>query len=134
MSKFLGEKTKLIAGIAPVAFAAGNSNGIVIDRMGFYDAIVHLKVGAAAGAPTAQGVSLKIQTGDAPDGSDMSDVTGATIAALTANNAEARLNLDLNGFKRYFRVVPTVAFTGGSSPTIPVAVTLALGNANSLPV
>lgn len=134
MSKKLGESTKTIAGLNPVALAAGSVNGLVIDRLGFEDAKVHLKVGAATGTPTTQGVSLKMQTGDASDGSDMVDVTGDTIAALTADNAEGRLNVDLSGYKRYLRAVATVTFTGGTSPAIPVAVTVALGNAKQIPV
>jgi hypothetical protein len=134
MSLKLGENAKLIAGIAPALQAAGDANGTVIDRFGFLDAIVHLKVGAASGTPTAQGVSLKIQTGDASDGSDMADVTDATIAALAADNAEAELNLDLSGYKQYIRPVVTTAFTGGTTPKIPVAVTVAIGNAVEIPV
>ena len=64
MSKKLGETSKVTAGIAPGTFAAGDLTPIVIDRYAFEDAIVHLKVGAAAGTPTAQSVALKMQTGD----------------------------------------------------------------------
>lgn len=92
-----------------------------------------MKVGAATGSPTAQGVALKVQTGDQLDGSDFTDVDGDTIAALTANSAEAEMNLDLNPYKRYFRVVTTTTFTGGTSPAIPVAVSVVLGNPRSIP-
>jgi len=134
MAKKLGESTKVLAGLNPVALAAGSVNGLVIDRLGFEDAKVHLKVGAATGSPTAQGVSLKMQAGDASDGSDMADVSGDTIAALTTDNAEGNLNVDLSGYKRYLRVVATVTFTGGTTPAIPVAVTVALGNAREIPI
>lgn len=134
MSKKLGERAKVVAGIAPLTQAAGSVNGDVIDRLGFLDAIVHLKAGAATGTPTTQGVALKVQTGDAADGSDMADVSGAAIAALTADNAEAELNIDLNGYKRYLRVVVTTSFTAGTTPKIPSAVAVVLGNSSTVPV
>lgn len=133
MSKKLGESIKIAAGINPASLSAGSSNGLTIDRLGYLDAKVHLKAGAATGTPSAQGVSLKMQTGDASDGSDMADVAGDTIAALTANNAEANLNIDLSGYKRYLRVVATVTFTGGTTPAIPAAATVALGGARNIP-
>ena len=134
MSYKLGENVKLAATITPDAVAAGSKNGTIIDRYGYFDGVVHLTAGAATGSPTAQGVALKMQTGQAADGSDMADVPGDTIAALTANNAEAELNIDLNSYGRYMRVVTTTTFTGGTSPTIPVAVTVALGNSINIPV
>lgn len=134
MSKTLGESVKVTAGLAPAALAAGALTPLIIDRFGFEDAVVHLKVGVATGSPATQGVSLKVQTGDDPAGGDMADVSGDVIAALTVDNAEAELDLDLTGYKRYLQVSGTVAFTGGSSPKIPVAVTVALGGSRAIPV
>lgn len=134
MSKKLGETTKVTAGIAPAALTAAVANGIVIDRFGFWDAVVHLKLGTASGTPTGISVPLKVQTGSKEDGSDMADVSGDTIAALTVAGAEAKLNLDLSAYKQYLRIVVTPAFTGGTTPAIPIAVTVALGNAVSTPV
>lgn len=134
MSKKLAENIKLKNILTPNTQTAGTVTGSVIDRAGFYDAVILLSVGAATGAPTAQGVSLKVQTGDASDGSDLADVSGATITALTTDNAEAELNIDLNGFKRYFAVVVTTTFTGGTSPKIPVSIAAALGNPVITPV
>ena len=133
MSKKFGETSKLTAAIAPGVFAAGDLTPIVIDRLGFEDAIVHVKVGAASGTPTAQSVALKLQTGDAAAGSDMADVPGDAVPALTADNLEAELNLDLAGYKRYLQVIPTVAFTAGTTPKIPLAVTVALGAPRVIP-
>lgn len=134
MSLSLYEKAKLTSGIAPAAQAAGDANGTVIDRLGFWDAIIHLNVGAATGTPTAQGVALKLQHGTKSDGTDMVDVIGATIAALDADNKEAVLGVNLNPLKQYIRAVVTTTFTAGTTPKIPVAVTVALGGANVQPV
>lgn len=134
MKKLLIEQAKLIPGLNPAAQPAGTVTGPVIDRQGFLSAIVNLTVGAAAGAPTAQGVSLKLQHGDAANGTDMVDVTGAATPSLTADNTNASFNVDMTGLKRYIRVVATVTFTDGTTPTIPVAATLALGDADKHPV
>jgi hypothetical protein len=135
MSYKLGETAKLTSAIVPGLFSAGDLTPIIIDRMGFYDAIVLLKVGAATGTPTAQGVSLKVYTGDVADGTDATtEVSGDGIAALTTDNAEAEKNLDLNSYHRYIKIVPTVAFTAGTTPKIPVAVTVALGRPVNVPV
>ena len=129
----LGEGVKLVRGAIPAAQVAGAVNGIIIDRFGFQDAVVHLGLGATSSTPSAQGVALKIQTGDVLAGTDMADVTGATIAALAADSLQAELDIDLSGYKRYIRAVVTTTFTGGTTPAIPVAVTVALGGATIIP-
>lgn len=135
MSKKLGESVKIAAGIVPAVYAEGATLApIVIDRLGYEDAVVLLNVGEASGEPTAQSVALKMQTGDVADGSDMADVSGDSIAALTADKAEAELNIDLAGYKRYVQAVPILDFTGGTTPAIPIAVTVALGNPRTIPV
>lgn len=134
MSKRLGENIKMLAGLAPADQAEGSVNGSIIDRFGLFDAVVLLSVGAASGTPTEQSVALKVQHGDKADGSDMADVDGAAISALTEDNSEAELDLDLNPFKRYMRVVAIVDFTGGTNPKIPVSVAIALGNSISTPI
>ena len=117
----LGESAKLVIGVAPAVRVAGNVNGVIVDRIGFLDAVVHLGLGVVAGAPSVQGVALKLQTGAVVDGSDMADVTGATITALTADSLQSELDVDLSGYKRYVRAVVTTTFTGGTAPSIPVA-------------
>lgn len=135
MKKKLIEQAKTVVGLYPDdQVAAAAVNGVVIDRLGFNEAIVNLMVGAASGSPSAQGVSLKMQTGDQADGSDMADVSGATIAALDGNNETASLNFDLAECKRYIRAVVAVTFTGGTTPSIPVAVAVTLGGAETEPV
>jgi hypothetical protein len=130
----LGEGVKLVIGVAPAPRVAGSVNGVVIDRFGFLDAVVHLGLGVASGTPTVQGVALKLQTGAAADGSDMADVTGSTIPVLTVDSLQAELDINLSGYKRYIRPVITTTFTGGTTPAIPSAVTVALGNGASIPV
>lgn len=134
MRKRLKEQIKTVAALRPVSQAAGTVNGLVIDRKDFEDAMLAVSAGAASGSPSALTVNVKIQTGDAADGSGMADVAGVAITEITAVNTERNLAVDLLPLKRYVRAVATVGFTGGSSPEILLAAMLTLGNAKVEPV
>lgn len=132
MSKRLGEKTKLVAGIRAALQGAGTVDGLAVDRLGFEDAVLLVSTGAVAGAPTAQTVDAKIQ--DSADGTTWADVAGLTIAQITAADTEQELDIDLTPLKRYIRVVATITFTGGTTPTIGLFAGFALGGAKEEPV
>lgn len=107
--------------------------GAAIDRTGFYSCVLHGACGAASGSPSAQSVIHKLQ--DSADGSTgWNDFAPAVAPALTADNAEVELDVDLAGAKRFIRGVAVVALTGGSTPAIPVAQTLVLGGSDTLDV
>jgi len=129
----IGSYIKALAGFSPQAAAAGTINGAAIDRAGFQSAVLHGRTGAVTGTPTAQTYDLKLQ--ESADGSTgWTDIAGAAIAQIAAANTEAEVNVNLAGAKRYIRVVGTVTFTGGTTPTLQVASTLVLGGASKLPV
>jgi hypothetical protein len=135
----IGALIKSIKGINPANAAAGTTNGAAIDRAGvqgknfFQSCVLKGACGAATGAPTTQSVNQKLQ--DSADGSTgWADIAGAAIAALVADNTEAQVDVDLSGAKRFIRVVSLVAFTGGTSPAIPVSAEVILGPAMELPV
>lgn len=134
MPKKLGEAIKQVCALRPQALAAGSVNGPVIDRLGFEDAVLVVSSGAISGAPSAQALDGKIQHGSAADGSDMADVSGLTIAQITAANTDKQLDIDLLPLKRYIRFVATAGFTGGTTPTILASATIALGAAKEGPV
>jgi hypothetical protein len=128
----VGGFIKALAAFKAAASAAATITGPAIDRTGYGSCVLHHQCGDATGGPTTQTVSCKLQ--DSADGSTgWADVAGAAPAALTANNAAAEVDVDLSGARRYVRVVETVAFTGGTSPAIPVAGTIVLGGASALP-
>lgn len=116
------------------ALSAGAANGVVIDRLNFLSGVIGLAVGAATGTPTSYTVNVKLQTGDQANGSDMADfipcqqATVIQSADLTANNTFNWTDADIIGAKRYIRAVVTVAFVGGTTPTIPVNTFIALGD------
>jgi hypothetical protein len=131
--KNVGAFIKVVKGIDPVNAGAGAINGPAIDRQEFNSAVLKVSCGAAAGGPSAQTVDGKLQ--DSADGTTgWGDLAGAAVAQLTADNAEGQVNVDLSGAKRYIRTVATVAFTGGTTPAIPVAAEVVLGGATELPV
>ncbi len=128
----IGSYIKLVAGVSPRAAVAGAVNGDTIDRQGFDSCVIHARSGAVTGAPTAQTYDLKLQ--ESSDGSTgWTDVVGAAITQITAVDASQEKGVNLLGCKRYIRVVATVGFTGGTSPTLQIASAVALGGATELP-
>ena len=82
--------------------------------------------------PTAQTVDAKLQESD--DGATgWTDIAGAAIATLTADETAGGVDVNLSGAKAFVRVVATVGFTAGTTPAIPVAASLILGGADELP-
>jgi hypothetical protein len=139
MRKKLIEQAKLFTGTTPTAaVAAGDVNGIIIDRFGYLSAITNVGVGAASGTPTAQSITYKLQHGDASNGSDMADVASTNVlkasVALTADSSSSNASYDLTGLKRYIRLVTTVAFTDGSTPKQLLHGSVVLGDSVVEPV
>ncbi len=121
--------------LVPAAVAAGTAQGAAIDRFALNNplsAVLRLSTGAATGAPSARTVDAKLQ--HSADGSTgWADLPGAAAPQVTADNGATQVAVNLLGARRFLRVERAVAFTGGTSPTVPVAVTLAFGGAERLP-
>jgi len=91
--------------IDPKDAAAVAQNGVTVDMQGYDGVAFVLSVGAVATS-----VDMKAQQGDASDGSDAADITGATITQLagTDDNKVAVLDVKPGTYtKRYVRVVVT---------------------------
>lgn len=130
MSRFrrTGEYIKSVAGLRPqAALEASAINGVAIDRTGFQSCELLAFTGAETGAPTARTLATKLQ--DSADGSTgWVDIAGAAAPDVTAVNSEQRAAIDLTVTEKSFiRVVHTVSFTAGTSPTIFVGSTVVLG-------
>ncbi len=142
--KKLGHLYKVTKGNPPAAASAGTRNGASIDRspaggVTYHSATLYAASGAETGAPSARTLDAKIQ--DSADGSTgwadyipPGQATVAAIAQITAANSEAEVDVDLSGAKRYVRVVETLGFTGGTSPTLGVQESVVLGGADRTPV
>lgn len=133
----IGSQILAVTGLPALANGAGNRNGSSIDRVQSgkmaNSLLISANVGATTGSPSAQSYDVKLQ--DSADGSSgWNDVTGAAATQKTSASA-ATVNLEVNlaGVKRYVRVVETVAFTAGTSPATPAAVTVVLGGFDRLP-
>lgn len=143
LMKKLGFLFKCVIGTVPAAVSAGTRNGSAIDRtvaggVHYGTCTLFAASGAATGAPTTQTLDAKIQ--DSADGSTgWADYKpdGTTVAAatqITAVNSSSELDVDLQGAKRYIRVVEVVAFTGGTTPTLGAQTVIVLGGADRTPV
>jgi hypothetical protein len=129
----LYDSVKALVSLRPQAAAAGTINGTGADTSGYNSAMLVLEAGAVAGSPTAQTLDVKVQESD--DNSTFTDVTGWSLAQITAANQSRVLRLDgLDARKRYVRAVAVVGFTGGTSPTWQIAAEILLGRAYQEPV
>ena len=127
--------------VPPQVASAGAINGASVDTQGIIggpalSAAVDVTTGATGGGPTTQSATVKVQ--DSADNSTFADYIPPGLAAtptavVTAANARGTLAVDLSGARRYIRVVCTVAFTGGASPTLAVSSGFTLGGLKELP-
>lgn len=121
------------ASVRPQSASAGTVNGVSVDRKNFMSCLLCAFSGAASGSPSAQTVDLKLQ--ESADGSTgWTDIAGASVTQITADDGEAKTEVDLSGAERYIRAVAEVAFTGGTSPAVPVAGVITLGGPVIAPV
>ena len=127
--KYIGAEIKTGLAVEPQDSAAGTVTGVAIDRRGYESGVFTVITGQASGSPTTQSVILKLQE-CATSGGSYADVSGATLAAITANSTGGELNVNLKTLKRYVKAILTVAFTGGSTPKIEVGATYSLGEAD----
>ena len=133
-----GPELKNQVGTPPAASSAGAVNGTGIDRLGANFAILEAVTGAATGTPSTQTLDVKLQHSDAVGSGFVDFAPGGValagaVAQITAINARKRKQIDLRGAKRYIRVVSTVAFTGGTTPTLANYAGVQLGGFDILP-
>ena len=112
--------------------SAGSSVTTWLPKTTFLSAIIALAVGAASGTPTAQSVKVKVRTADDDSGTnaeDLKDINDDVIEIeLTADSTSVTADVDLTGAKAYIGGAVTVAFTGGTTPAIPINVFAAFGD------
>jgi hypothetical protein len=130
----IGDYVIALQAIPPQSSVAATINGNTIDRLPRnypLSCVIHEAIGAISGAPSATGVSTKIQ--QSPDGSTWSDYASTGSGpALTAANTDTGVPVDLSSAMRFVRVVMTVAFTGGTTPAALVAADLIIGGETRL--
>jgi len=127
---------KALAAVRPVALAAGSATSIVIDTLGYNSAMFVVENGAATGTPDSYTVAGKVQESDNSNGSSASDISGAAITTITADNKSAQIRVEGLGQgsrKRYLVLVITAAFVNGTSPKALVSGIALLGRAYRKP-
>lgn len=118
----------------------GAVNGTGIDRMpkgdtGFLSAKLIVNNGATSGTPTSFTNTCKVQ--DSADNSAWADLVPTSGSASVVNataSSVAEVNVDLSNARKYVRVVETIAFVGGTAPTLLANATLVLFGADKHPI
>lgn len=110
----------------PQAAEDGDIEGDAIDRLQIESCVIAHACGEATGTPDSYTVDTKLQHSDTDVAEDFVD---ADLAAdqLVGDSTSAYLDVNLGPLKRYIRLVSTVAFTGGTSPAVPVVAVVILG-------
>lgn len=126
-----GRADAIIGNVAQAAYAAAGTltnNSTGFDRTALnttsgkrYNAVVILgQTGAVTGTPTSFTCTFQLQ--DSPDNSTWT-AFGSPLVITAASTASAA-SVDLSSADRYIRVVVTVAYTGGTTPTLFASSTL----------
>lgn len=113
---------------------SATKTGEVIDRDNYRDAVLHVLVANVTGTPTAQEVVVKLQHSDTTTTGDFVDVDVQGIKSDLTVTESGELHVNLDGFKRFIRVVANANFTGGTTPKADIVGTVALGNMVTNPV
>jgi uncharacterized protein with LGFP repeats len=125
---------------SPAANSAGTRNGTGYAIGATRSLVLTANLGATSGTPDSFSVVYKLQ--DSLDGSTYadavdSDSNNATLTVAAASSA-AELDVDLAKFCRaaatHYRFLETVAFVGGTSPTVISGATITKGPGLSLPL
>lgn len=135
---------KPVLGLAPVTATAGGANdnvaqnGVSIDRLDYYSAIVSVPVTATLTASETATVSVKVQ--DSADGSTWADFESGDDLVLTGDvggSTEtdiATLKVNLQGADKYIRVVVTCDLSASATDTATFAAIVDLTGSIENPV
>lgn len=130
--KTVAENIKPVASLGPATLTA-NTDGSVVDTFGFDNLQAVISAGTIDTHDTDETYAVKLQEGAADDGSDMADVTGASVTVTESNQIKTIgvVGLGTGIRKRYVRLVLTV---GGTTPSIDLAGSFNLGRGVENPV
>lgn len=134
------ETLKYVLAIEPKNSLAATVNGNEVDGRGFRSASFILNTGIADGDPVSWSIAYTVQEreGAADDWATAVDAAGSNITGTLAGSSDAyekvAIDVDLERQKRRMRIVAVLAFTGGTTPTLPFACMAVLGNPFITPV
>lgn len=127
--RHLGDKISVVQGIIPQnqsGDGAVSSAAAITRDKNYEEGEVLCQLGAVTGTPTSFTVTYKLQhkelAGDAW-------VDEGQTKILSAANAIGKLDIDMKALKSLIQVVATVAFTGGTTPTVDLGSSIVYGEA-----
>lgn len=132
-----GPDLKQVIGTIP-ASAAGAVTGSAIDVRGYRHLLLELVVGATTGTPDSFTADAKVTHSDTEAGSYTDYQPAGTAASgavtqITAASTRKRKSIPLAGCKGWVKIVKTVAFVNGTSPTLPNYCGVGLSGAQVMP-
>lgn len=135
----IGSQIAPASAAVTITDSGGTTAGGSIDRLNlnggtsYNSAVLIVSNGAATGAPTSYTVDVVVQ--ESSTGTDgWTTISGASITQITANSRFETVNVNLASAERYIRAQVTTAFSGGTSPAVPVSAVLVLGGPQQAPV
>jgi hypothetical protein len=130
--KTVAENILPVVSIEPDVKTA-SADGAVVDTFGFDNLQAVIEAGTIDTGDGDETYAVKLQEGDASDGSDMADVTGTSLSITASNQLKTIgvVGLGTGVRKRYVRVSLTV---GGTTPSIAIAALVNLGRGVENPV
>jgi hypothetical protein len=113
----IGDVTDILPILAASDITANNTGTTPID-LSQYDGQVFIVADVGAGTGSGRTLDLVLQHSDA-SGSGFANVTGGAFTQVGTSASLQKKVFDVSGFKRYVRLVATIA---GSSPSYPISV------------
>lgn len=122
----LAPSVKAYAILPSISLAAtGQGTGLQVTpgEAADFDAMVIVNAGAATGTPTTYSAACVVEDCDTVGGTYTTNTTVGTITN-TGGAQTVHKAVRINPARPFLRLKATMAFTGGSSPAVPLAATL----------
>ncbi|WNG49197.1 hypothetical protein F0U60_37585 [Archangium minus] len=128
--------------LSPAARAAGSRQGTTFDPGRFGSAVLVGFTGATTGTPTAIEVTYEVETRDGSEEDNewvtLKNMDGAAVElTVSAANTAAELDIDFQHIPvghDELRVVETVSFADGTTPTVVTGALMVMGGSSTLPI
>lgn len=133
------DNIKFVDALQAQSIADGTTYGTGFLRTAYESGVFAVARGPVAGSPSAFSVAVTVQESDSLS-TGYTDVSVASTTQTLTYTGDSSLSdldlikLDFRPLKKYLRIKVVASFTSGSSPTMPLHVCAAIGNAKTWPV
>lgn len=114
----------ILAAKAQTATASGAAVQVTPGNSPSFDAVAIANVGLVTGAPSAVSVIITVEESATSGGTYDTLATFATVATVVATAEASHIPVVINPAKPWIRATATITFTSGTSPAIPLSVSL----------